>query len=282
MRFTRRFVLACFFILMLACSLFVLVVPAQFGYRDFGVMVRAMLPSSSIPSSSNPDRMKRFDRAPLLADLKSAGFLIGDPVFIQIFKEESRLDVYLQSAGSEEYELFRSYHICTYSGALGPKLKEGDHQAPEGFYAVGAHQLNPTSRHHLSFNIGFPNAYDTSLGRTGTFLMVHGGCSSIGCYAMTDEKVDEIYAMVAASLGAGQSEVGVHIFPFEPTAERLAASAGDEWLSFWENLKVGHDLFAASGRPPRVGVCDGQYVFNQDAQSSACAPIAAWPDLPSS
>lgn len=279
MRFARPYLfgLLTILVLALASGLFLLVVPTQLGYRDFGVMMRTMM-----PSSSNPDRMKRFDRTPLLADLKSAGFRIGDPVFVQIFKEESRLDFYVQGADSDQFSLFRSYDICTYSGALGPKLKEGDHQAPEGFYAVGAHQLNPASRHHLSFNVGFPNTYDQSLGRTGTFLMVHGGCSSVGCYAMTDEKVDEIYAMMAASIGAGQSEVGVHIFPFEPTVQRLALAADNQWISFWENLKIGHDAFASTGLPPAVGVCDGQYVFNQETQNSACQPILAWPELPTS
>lgn len=131
-----------------------------------------------------------FDRAPLNRDLVAAGHALGDAVYIRIFKAEMRLEVWLRSAG-KAFSLFRDYEICTYSGAPGPKLAEGDHQAPEGFYRVGLSQLNPHSRHHLAFNLGFPNQFDRSLGRTGSALMVHGGCSSVGCYAMTDAGIDQ-------------------------------------------------------------------------------------------
>jgi murein L,D-transpeptidase YafK len=221
------------------------------------------------------DLGQRFDRGKLFADLGAAGFALGDPVHVRILKREKRLEVYLQRAAGR-FERFRSYEICTFSGELGPKLKEGDRQAPEGFYRVGKKQLNPNSRHHLAFNLGFPNAHDSQLGRTGSELMVHGGCSSTGCYAITDESVDEVYAMVEAALERGQEAVDVHIFPFALTATALAAEGGNTWLDFWRNLKDGYDLFEAQGVPPKVAACRGKYQFGADAEGDECVAIAAW------
>lgn len=221
------------------------------------------------------EQAPEFDRAALSADLGAAGFAMGDPVHIRIFKRERRLEVWLQQA-SGRYAQFRDYDICKFSGELGPKLKEGDRQAPEGFYRVAKAQLNPNSRHHLSFNLGFPNAFDRQLGRTGSALMVHGGCSSIGCYAITDESVDEVYALVEAALVGGQDAVDVHVFPFELSATALAAEGGHTWLSFWRNLKDGYDRFEAERVPPRVGACAGRYVFGEQAEGPDCAAIAAW------
>jgi murein L,D-transpeptidase YafK len=221
------------------------------------------------------DQGQRFDRDKLRADLGAAGFALGDPVHVRILKREKRLEVYLRGAAGR-FERFRSYDICRFSGELGPKLREGDRQAPEGFYRVSRKQLNPSSRHHLAFNLGFPNAYDRQLGRTGSALMVHGGCSSIGCFAITDESVDEVYAMVEAALERGQGAVDVHVFPFALTGTALAAQGGHTWLDFWRNLKDGYDLFEAEGVPPRVAACRGEYRFGADAEGDECVAIAAW------
>ena len=221
------------------------------------------------------DKQPRFDRAALHADLTANGFSLGDPVHIRIFKQERRLEVWLQREG-ERFVKFRDYEICRFSGNLGPKLAEGDRQAPEGFYRVSKSQLNPNSRHHLSFNLGFPNAFDRQLGRTGSALMVHGGCSSIGCYAITDESVDEVYALVEAALEEGQDAVDVHAFPFQLTETALAATGGSSWQSYWRNLKAGHDMFEQTGLPPRVAACRGEYKFGPDAEGEDCVAIAAW------
>lgn len=220
-----------------------------------------------------PERV--HDRQQFVADLTEAGFALGDRAHVRIFKREHRLELWLQRADGR-YALFRDYDICTFSGDLGPKLKEGDKQSPEGFYRVAQSQLNPNSRHHLSFNLGFPNAFDRQLGRTGSALMVHGGCSSIGCYAITDASVDEVYAVVEAALHKGQDAVDVHVFPFRMTAAALAAEDGNTWAPFWRNLKAGYDLFEAAGAPPRVGACRGEYRFGADAEGQECAVIAAW------
>ncbi|HEV7275544.1 MAG TPA: L,D-transpeptidase family protein [Devosiaceae bacterium] len=200
---------------------------------------------------------------------------MGDPAFVRIFKRERRLELWMQH-GTVPFRLFRSYGICCFSGGLGPKLREGDLQAPEGFYRVGRKQLNPASRHHRALNLGFPNAFDQQLERTGSALMVHGGCSSTGCYAITDASIEELYAVVEAALEQGQPAVDVHAFPFELTEAALAVEQGHPWHRFWCNLQQGFALFEESGRPPMVAAREGAYVFGIDAEDPACAAIAAW------
>lgn len=194
--------------------------------------------------------------------LHTLGLQRGDRLFIRIFKSESLLEIWMEKEGV--FRHVKDYKICAWSGRLGPKLKEGDRQSPEGFYRVYKHSLNPHSRFHLSFNLGFPNAYDRAHGRTGSYLMVHGACRSVGCYAMTNRNIDEIYALVKAALDAGQSYVPVHIFPFRLEDERLASYEGHRWFDFWMNLKEGYDWFEAERRPPKVKVRHGRYVFEEE------------------
>ncbi len=196
----------------------------------------------------------------------------GAPIFFRLVKrkglesdgaagEMGYLDAFVQSEGGT-FKWFKRWDICTYSGSLGPKLKEGDGQSPEGFYFVNSSRLNPNSSYHLSFNLGFPNAYDRAHGRTGSFLMVHGRCVSIGCYAMTDDSIEEIYILLDASLRSGQSFVRVHIFPFPMTDENLEAQYHNPNYAFWQNLKEGWDIFEASSVPPNVEVRNKRYVFD--------------------
>ena len=152
--------------------------------------------------------------------------------------------------------------MCTWSGALGPKLKEGDGQSPEGFYFIKPSSLNPNSSYHLSFNLGFPNAYDRAHGRTGSYLMVHGDCVSIGCYAMTDEGIEKIYAGVEGAFAGGQSFIRVHVFPFEMTEQNLAAKSENPNHGFWTNLKTGWDWFERERIPPNLSVANKTYRFS--------------------
>lgn len=192
--------------------------------------------------------------------LEDKGLKQGAALYVRIFKEESELEAWLQ-APDGSYRLFKTYDICKWSGELGPKLKEGDRQAPEGFYVVRPAQMNPNSKYYLSFNIGYPNAYDTALRRTGKYLMVHGGCSSAGCYAVTDGAVEEIFALARDAFMGGQREFHVHAFPFRMTDEKLLAHKDSRWYAFWKNLKTGYDMFEENRRPPLVGVRRKRYVF---------------------
>jgi murein L,D-transpeptidase YafK len=232
------------------------------------------LPRETAGPFPKPERPAPPPQIAALEDrLTAGGFTKGDPVLIRIFKSEKVLEVWLQSGRT--FSLFGTYPICTFSGPLGPKQKEGDGVSPEGFYEVTAKQLNPASRYFLSFNLGFPNAYDTAKGRTGSALMVHGGCESIGCYAMTDEQIAEIYALVEAALTAGQASVQVQAFPFRLTPENMSRAAAHPWAAFWKNLKEGYDAFEAARVPSPVFVCGGRYVFAED-KPAACEAISGW------
>ena len=203
------------------------------------------------------------------AQARGAESELSSELFIRILKTTSETDkgvLQMWKRGEdEEFHLDRSFEICTWSGALGPKLREGDGQSPEGFYFITPSSLNPNSSYHLSFNLGFPNAFDRAHGRTGSFLMVHGNCVSIGCYAMNDTGIEEIYADVEAAFAGGQSFIRVHIFPYEMTVENLAQHGANQNHEFWTNLKTGWDWFEREKRPPNVTVRDKIYVF-EDAE----------------
>jgi murein L,D-transpeptidase YafK len=207
--------------------------------------------SLRLPGTPDLDRLD--------ARLAEHGLQLGAPVMVRVFKREFELELWMVREG--RYHLFATYPICRWSGNLGPKLREGDRQAPEGFYLVDAKSLNAESRWHRSFNLGFPNAFDKAHARTGSFLMVHGGCSSVGCFAMTDAVIDEIWKLVTAALKAGQPRFQVQVYPFRLTSKSLARYQGDARLPFWHDLKRGSDAFEASWLPPRVSVCRGRYAF---------------------
>jgi hypothetical protein len=157
------------------------------------------------------------------------------------------------------FELFATYPICFWSGALGPKLREGDKQAPEGLYSVGLEQLHEKGRRPRSFDIGYPNAFDRAFGRTGSYIFIHGGCTSVGCFAMTNPVMDEIYALSERALRESQDRIDVHVFPFRMTEANLEAHAESPWHTFWLNLKEAYDAFERTRVPPQVGMCDRRY-----------------------
>lgn len=212
------------------------------------------------PSSDQSRQACQRVRPDLLGKLEQKGLRLGAPIFVRIFKEPAELEVWLQ--GIAGYVLLKTYTICDYSGGLGPKIKEGDKQAPEGFYFVRASQMNPWSKFHLAFDLGFPNFYDQSYGRTGAAIMIHGRCSSAGCFAMADFRMDEIYTLADAALAEGQNAFAVHIFPFRMTEENLAKHGDSQWLPFWRNLKEGYDLFEQYHVPPTVGLLNQKYSFS--------------------
>jgi murein L,D-transpeptidase YafK len=195
------------------------------------------------------------------SELAAKGMSKTSPILMRIFKQEAELEVWkMTNAGN--YELFKTYPICKWSGELGPKVREGDRQAPEGFYTITQSNMNPNSNYFLSFNIGFPNKFDAAYGRSGSHLMVHGDCSSRGCYAMTDANIGEIYAMARESLNAGQSGFQVQAYPFRMTGKNIARHRNNPNMAFWKNLKEGNDHFLVAKAEPKVDVCEKRYVFN--------------------
>ena len=187
----------------------------------------------------------------------------GAPILMRSFKKESEIEIWKLDRNGK-YALIRTYPMCRWSGQLGPKIRQGDRQAPEGFYDVTAAAMNPKSSLFLSFNIGYPNAFDRSLGRSGSHLMVHGACTSQGCFAMTDEAISEMYALAREAFASGQSSFQFQSYPFRMTAENLAKHRADPHFAFWKNLKEGSDIFEVTGQEPTWTVSGGRYAFNAD------------------
>jgi len=236
---------------------------AACGQTDGGGIAPAMAPLSK-------------EAMHLMAD---KGMTTGSPIFIRIFKEESELEVWKARDDGHFYH-FKTYPICNWSGELGPKIEQGDRQAPEGFYTVTSAQMNPNSNYYLSFNVGFPNAYDRAYGRTGSSVMVHGNCKSAGCYAMTDGLIEEIYGIAREAFAGGQRQFQLHAYPFRMTAANMERHKGNQWYGFWRTLKQGYDYFEISRQPPAIAVCSKQYVVNAkftegapDDPSAPCPPL---------
>jgi murein L,D-transpeptidase YafK len=207
----------------------------------------------------------------MMAALQQKNMPTESPILVRLFKEDAELEVWKQDA-SGRYELLKTYPICRWSGELGPKIKEGDRQAPEGFYPITPGQMNPNSAYYLSFNMGYPNAYDRAWGRTGSQLMVHGDCSSRGCYAMTDDQIGEIYALARESFFGGQRAFQVQAYPFRMTPTNMARHRNNPNMPFWRMLKEGNDLFEVTHQEPKVDVCEKRYVFNVDAAQNGGSP----------
>jgi murein L,D-transpeptidase YafK len=196
-----------------------------------------------------------------VALMAEKGMTKSDPILVRVFKKESELEVWKRTVDGE-YAHLKTYPICRWSGQLGPKRREGDRQAPEGFYTITPGLMNPNSSYYLSFDTGYPNAYDRAHGGTGSYLMVHGSCSSRGCYAMTDEGIAEVYALAREAFSGGQKGFQFQAYPFKMTAENLAKFRNDPNIAYWRNLKEGNDVFEVTKREAKVAVCNGRYAFN--------------------
>ena len=241
----------------------------------FAALGVAAIVLASCQGSEIPKHLKPVPPA-LLSTMDRLGMKETSPIFIRIFKEESQLEVWKEQRDGQ-FALLRTYEICQWSGELGPKRVEGDRQAPEGFYTVTPAQMNPNSDYYLSFNIGYPNAFDRSLGRTGSNLMVHGACSSAGCYSMTDDSAGELFALARDSFRGGQRSFQIQAFPFRMTPENLAKHHDNPNLDFWRMLKVGYDSFELTRVPPQVDVCDRRYVFNAESNATPFEASAVCP-----
>ena len=205
-----------------------------------------------------------------LALMAAKGMSPRDPILVRAYKKEAEMEVWKRGRDGR-YALLKTLPICRWSGQLGPKIRQGDRQTPEGFYTVTPAQMNPNSAYYLSFDTGFPNAYDRAHARSGGNLMVHGTCSSAGCYAMTDEGIAELYAMAREAFAGGQRAFQFQAYPFRMTAENMAKYRADPNIAFWRNLKEGSDRFEATHEEPQIAVANGRYVFTVSPEGEALA-----------
>lgn len=213
----------------------------------------------------------------ILREMKAKGMTKTSSILARVFKEEGKLEIWKQKANGR-YDIVASYDICKMSGQLGPKFTEGDRQSPEGFYTVRPAQMNPNSKYHLAFNIGYPNAYDRANGRSGSNLMVHGECSSSGCFSMNNAQMEQIYAFAREAFRGGQTEFQIQSFPFRMTAANMARYRNDPNYPFWKMLKEGYDQFEITRVPVKVDVCEKRYVFNRFTEDGAAfTPTGACP-----
>lgn len=228
------------------------------------------LPSATAtepPSTPKSESLMANIKPKVAQELQGKGFALGQPIFVRIFKLPGMLEVWMNKG--KGYELFKSYRVCNYSGFPGPKMNEGDWQAPEGFYSVSAEQMNPKSSYHLAFDVGYPNEFDVAKQRTGGLIMVHGNCQSVGCFAMTDGRIEEIYLLANEALKQGQERFSVHIFPFALTPLNLKKFAASPWINFWQRLEPGYTAFEQSKQVPEIAVQNGEYVVASRTQKLA-------------
>jgi murein L,D-transpeptidase YafK len=238
-------------------------------------LVRALVTSAALAGAGvlmagcNSDQISLANNAKanqpvppkLIADMAAKDMDLQSPILVRLFKQEAELEIWKQDR-SGRFALLKTYPICRWSGDLGPKVREGDRQAPEGFYAISPAQMNPQSAYYLSFNTGYPNAFDKALGRTGSQLMVHGDCSSRGCYAMTDEQIAEIYSLGRESFFGGQKSFQLQAYPFKMTPINMAKHRNNPNMPFWKMIKEGNDHFEVTRQEPKVDFCEKKYVFD--------------------
>lgn len=220
-------------------------------------------PSAGPPSTPRSRAIVEAALARMEPELGKQGLSGGDPVVLRLFKEEGELEVWMKPSSDPHYTLFKVHRIASSAGRPGPKLREGDGQAPEGFYEVSAEGLRPGTRHYLGLDFGYPNSLDRHLGRTGGEMMIHAGSTAAGAYALSPEGMEEVYALADAALRSGTGTVGVHLFPFRLTDKRMdqVVEERSRWSEEWVNLKEGYDFFENVRQPPVLGIEAGRYVF---------------------
>src|SRR5271155_5420390 len=244
---------------------------------SFAVSVGAFTAACEDAIDANSGRSLQAIPAQTLAQMDKIGTTAAAPVLIRSYKQEAEFEIWKMNSQGQ-YALLKTFPMCRWSGQLGPKVREGDHQVPEGFYTITPGQMNPNSAYYLSFNVGYPNAFDRAWDRTGGTIMVHGICSSAGCYSMTDEQIAEIYAIARESFNGGQREIQMQSYPFKMTAENLAKHRLDPNIDFWKQLKNGSDHFEVTKTETPVLVCGKRYVFGAHAEGEV-SPRAPCPTL---
>lgn len=190
-------------------------------------------------------------------------------IFIRVFKRERVLELWARPRETNRFMLLKSYPICALAGTIGPKRRQGDNQTPEGFYEID--DFNPASEYLLSLHVNYPNASDRVLSSRqapGGLIYIHGGCKTIGCIAVTDDAIQELYWIAVEARAGGQQRIPVHIFPARLTdeeMERLGTAFGKrpDLMAFWTNLRPGFDFFERTRTLPVMTVdARGRYVVS--------------------
>ena len=234
-----------------------------------------VVPAQLVPGQVVPGKASAPIPASTLALMTAKGTTPAAPLVLRSYKKESEIEVWKENRGGR-FVFVKTFPICRWSGQLGPKRRAGDRQTPEGFYPVGPRQMNPNSHYYLSFDTGFPNAYDRAHGWSGSAVMVHGTCSSMGCFAMTDRAVGEIYAIARDALAAGQPAFQLQAYPFRMSAANMALYRNDPDIDFWRQLKEGSDRFEATGEILSWRVAAGRYAFAPSADPGKEAAAQAY------
>ncbi len=207
--------------------------------------------------------------------LKEQGFAYPPKeILFRVLKRDKRFEVWADKAG--RLELARAHPICASSGRLGPKVKSGDGQVPEGLYAIS--QWNPNSNFHVSLRVDYPNAVDRARssaifgrapkpGELGGDIYVHGDCVTIGCVPLTDPIAEEVYWFAVLARQAGQARIPIHIFPtrLEPgSVDQLLENAPDPHTrTLWQDLAPIYQRFEAEHRVPEVETRAGRYLLKR-------------------
>ena len=249
-------------------------VPAGPLLRTLPLVLLSLLILAGLSPAARADKARAPIPAATLALMAARGTTAASPIVLRAYKKESEIELWKRNAAGR-YVPIKTYPICRWSGQLGPKTKTGDRQTPEGFYTVAKSQMNPNSRYYLSFDIGYPNTYDRAHGSTGSAVMVHGVCSSMGCFAMTDAVAGELFAIAREAFAGGQGAFQFQSFPFRMTAANLARHRTDPNMPFWRQLKEGSDRFEATGEEPAISVAGGRYVFAPSADPAKEAAFAS-------
>lgn len=232
-----------------------------------------MITNAAVAQSKFMDKQLSFERVKtaylerwngLRKDLTRQQFAEDYEIFMVAYKEEGKFQLWCKNPDEAEYRLFKTYDFCEHSGTLGPKVKEGDLQTPEGFYKVNV--FNPESSFYLSLGINYPNKVD--LARTGKTvkpggdIYIHGNCVTVGCIPLTDDKIKEVYLLALFAKGGRKHEIPVYIFPFKMTASKMKKYTAQfpQHAAFWETLQLAYQKFEQNKTLPHIKESKGVYL----------------------
>jgi murein L,D-transpeptidase YafK len=221
-----------------------------------------MLVASEGAGRSRLEAVRAARTADVQRLLAAAGLSFpAQTVYLRAFKEERHVELWAGGA-SGPLSLVKVYTMCAASGTLGPKRREGDLQVPEGLYVIS--EFNPASQFHLSMKVSYPNTSDRLRGdaqRPGGLIYLHGHCASIGCIAIEDGPIEEVYLVAER---ATTHPLRIDVFPARLTPAWLRAHANSEHASLWKELMPAFERFESARRPLSFTIgADGSYIVSE-------------------